>query len=152
VRQVTSRARNESFVGTDLTYADLDLMHEVVNWTEADTAATLRGQETIDGTPTYAIEFTPKHDDFPYKKIVVWLGTDDLVAGQTEFYADGTTRTKRARESDVKSVANHPVAHKVEIDTPATGSHTTMQLLDVKYDSGTQDDLFTQAALEQGDR
>src|SRR5262249_20014278 len=150
VRQVTSRARNESFVGTDLTYADLDLMHEVVNWTDADTAAVLRGQETIDGTPTYAIEFTPKHDDFPYKKIVVWLGTEDLVARQIEFYTDATTLAKRARESAIKSVANHPVAHTVEIDTPATGSHTTMQMIDVKYDSGLRDDLFTQAALEQG--
>jgi outer membrane lipoprotein-sorting protein len=152
VRQVTARTRNESFVGTDLTYGDLDLMQEVVNWTDQDTDAVLRGQETVDGTPAYAIEFTPKHESAAYKKIVVWLGRDDLVVRQIEFYADGTTLTKRLRESGIKMVGSHPVAHTVDVETPSTGSHTTMQLLDVKYDAGVDDDLFTQAALERGER
>jgi outer membrane lipoprotein-sorting protein len=152
VRQVTSRGRNESFVGTDLTYGDLDLMQEVVNWTEKDTDATLRGQETVDGAPTYAIEFTPKREGVAYKKIVVWLGTEDLEPRQIELFTDGSTPTKRLRESDFKTIGKHPVAHTVDIETLATGSHTSMQLLDVKYDSGISDDLFTQAALERGPR
>ncbi|MCI0635375.1 MAG: outer membrane lipoprotein-sorting protein, partial [Actinobacteria bacterium] len=138
--------------GTDLTYGDLDLMQEVVNWTDQDTDAVLRGEETIDGTATYAIEFKPKRDDVAYKKIVVWLGKDDLVARRIEFYADGTTLTKRLKESGIKSVGNHPVAHTVDVETPAAGTHTTMQLVDVKYDTGLDEDLFTQAALERGER
>jgi len=152
VRQVTSRGRNESFVGTDLTYGDLDLMQEVVNWTDKDTDATLRGQETIEGAATHVIEFTPKREGVAYKKIVVWLGTEDLVLRQIELFTDGTTLTKRLRESDIKTIGKVPVAHAIDVETPATGSRTSMQLLDVKYDAGVGDDLFTQSALERGPR
>jgi outer membrane lipoprotein-sorting protein len=152
VRQVTARSRNESFVGSDLTYGDLDLVQEVVNWTEQDTEAVLRGIEPIDGTPAYAIAFTPKREDVAYKKIVVWLGREDLVPRQIELFEDGTTLTKRLRQGEIKPIDNRPIPHRVEIDTLASGSHTTMQLLDVAYDKGVPDDRFTQSALERGDR
>src|SRR5881397_357335 len=78
VRQITARTRNESFVGTDLSYHDLDLIQELTSWTEDDARSSLRGEETVDGTPTYAIELVPRREDIGYKKIVVWLGRDDL--------------------------------------------------------------------------
>src|SRR5438876_5380784 len=68
VRQITARARNESFMGTDLSYHDLDLIQEMTSWTEADARSTLRGEATVDGTPTYAIEETPQREDIGYKK------------------------------------------------------------------------------------
>src|SRR5437899_11582909 len=42
VRQITARTRDESFVGTDLSYHDLDLVSEMPSWTEADARSQLR--------------------------------------------------------------------------------------------------------------
>src|SRR5262249_47223846 len=45
VRQITSRARNESFVGSDLSYQDLDIIQEMSAWSEDDARSSLRGEE-----------------------------------------------------------------------------------------------------------
>src|SRR5207244_11107108 len=79
VRQITARTRNESFVGTDLTYHDLDLVQEMTSWSEADAASHLRGDETLDGVASHVIELAPRREDIGYKRIVMWLGADDLV-------------------------------------------------------------------------
>src|SRR5262249_49850881 len=56
IRQITPRSRTESFVGTDLSYQDLDIIQEMSSWSEADARSSLRGEETVDGVPTYVIE------------------------------------------------------------------------------------------------
>src|SRR5436853_4739390 len=48
VRQITARTRNESFMGTDLSYHDLDIVQEMVSWAEGDARSSLRGEESLD--------------------------------------------------------------------------------------------------------
>ena len=67
-----------------------------------------------------------------------------------EFYEDGDEPLKRITQSDVKSVGPIPVAHKIEVQTPATKSSTTIEVSDVKFDQSLKDDLFTQRTLERG--
>src|SRR5438445_11075976 len=126
VRQITARTRNESFMGTDLSYHDLDLIQEMTSWTEADARSSLRGEETVDGIPTYAIEEVPQREDIGYKRVVVWLGHDDLVPRRLELYEDAAEPKKRIAQSDVKSIGAIPVPHHVEVATPAAGSHTVI--------------------------
>src|SRR5438034_11347731 len=75
VRQITARTRNESFVGTDLSYHDLDLIQEMPSWSEADATSKLRADETLSGVTTHVIELTPQREDIGYHRIVLWLGT-----------------------------------------------------------------------------
>ena len=150
VRQITARTRNESFMGTDLSYHDLDLIQEMTSWTEADARSSLRGEETVDGTPTWAIEEVPQREDIGYKKVVVWLGRDDLVPRRLELYEDATEPKKRIAQSDVKSIGAIPVAHHVEVATPGTGSHTVIEITDVQFNQKLDPDLFTQRYLERG--
>src|SRR4029450_5170100 len=89
VRQISPRSRSESFVGTDLSYQDLDIIQEMGGWSEEDARSSLRGEETIDGVPTYVIELAPQREDIGYQKIVLWLGRDDLLPRRLEFYGDG---------------------------------------------------------------
>src|SRR5881409_898793 len=143
VRQITARTRNESLMGTDLSYHDLDLIQEMTSWSEEDARSSLRGEETVDGTPTWAIEEVPQREDIGYKKIVVWLGRDDLVPRRLELYEDATEPKKRIAQSDVKSIGAIPVAHHVEVATPGTGSHTVIEITDVQFNQKLDPDLFT---------
>ncbi len=152
VRQITARTRNESFMGTDLSYHDLDLIQEMTSWTETDARSSLRGEETVEGTPTYAIEEVPQREDIGYKKIVVWLGHDDLVPRRLELYEDAAEPKKRIAQSDVKSIGAIPVPHHVEVATPAAGSHTVIEIADVQFNQKLDPDLFTQRYLERGGR
>ena len=93
VRQITPAARTESFVGTDLSYQDLDIIQEMSDLVGGRTPrSSLRGEETVDGVATYVIELRPQREDIGYQKIVLWLGRDDLVPRRLEFYDEAPSR------------------------------------------------------------
>jgi hypothetical protein len=150
VRQITSNTRNQSFVGTDLTYHDLDLLTEMTTWTEADASSSLRGEETIDGVACHVIDLASKRDDIGYKRIVLWLGRDDLVPRRIELFGDEAEPTKRINQSDIRKVGAIPVPYKTIVETPAAGSTTEVVIADTKFNQKVGDDTFTQAALEAG--
>lgn len=151
VRQITTRARGESFVGTDLTYADLDMIAEMTRWSEEDARSSLRGEETVEGAASWVIELRRQREDIPYGKIVLWLAKDDLVPRQLELYGEGSEPAKRIKQRDIRLVGAVPIPHEVEVTTLAKGSRTVVKTSAVKLDPGLADDLFTQRALERGE-
>jgi hypothetical protein len=149
-RQIAPRSRTESFVGTDLTYQDLDIIQEMAAWSDDDARSSLRGQETVDGVPTYVIELVPQRPDIQYKKIVLWLGRDDLMPRRLEFYGDASEPVKRVQQADLHDVGAIPVARHVEVETPAKGSKTVIESSDAAYDQQLDEALFRTDALERG--
>ncbi|HYR95389.1 MAG TPA: outer membrane lipoprotein-sorting protein [Candidatus Binatus sp.] len=152
VRQITARTRNESFMGTDLSYHDLDLIQEMTSWSEADARSTLRPEETLEGTPTHVIDLAPQRDDIGYRRIVLWLGKEDLVPRQLELYEEGGEPKKRLIQHDVRAIGSIPVAHRIEIATPGAGSHTVIEIADVQFNQKLDPELFSQRYLERGGR
>lgn len=150
VRQITARARSESFVGTDLSYRDLDIIQEMANWTEADATSNLRGEETVDGTATYIIELMPQREDIGYKKIVLWLAKDDLTPRRLDLFENGAEASKRIDMGEVRAVGVIPVAHRIQVSTLSTGSRTEIGVSDVKFNQGLKEGVFSQRYLEQG--
>jgi outer membrane lipoprotein-sorting protein len=150
VRQITASARKEKFVGTDLTYHDLDLVQEMTGWTEDDARSSLRGAEAVDGVQTWAIELVPKREDILYKRIVIWLGQDDLVPRRLEFYDEGEEPRRRITQSDIRMHGTVPFAGNVKAETPPQGSTTDIVVSDVQFNKGLADDIFTQRQLELG--
>jgi len=150
VRQIAANLQNESFIGSDLTYRDMNLLAAMSSWSENDAAANLRGEETVDGVACHLIEVTPKREDIGYKRILLWLGKEDLVLRKLELYADQPEPSKRITQSDVRRVGEIPVAYRMEVETPATGSHTEVEVTEAKFNQGLKDDLFTQRQLERG--
>jgi len=150
-RQITANMRDQSFVGTDLSYHDLDLLQEMVDWTEADAVSTLRGQEEVDGVACYVVELDPQREDIGYDKIVLWLGTDDLVPRKLEFFDGGTEPVKRMYQRKIERVGKVPVAREAEIARPQKGSRTVLEVAEVQFDRGLDDDIFTERSIEQGE-
>ena len=52
--------------------------------------------------------------------------------------------------SDVREAAGIPAAHKLEMRNERSGSHTTVDLTELKYNAGLDDEVFTQRRLEKG--
>jgi hypothetical protein len=152
VRQITANTRKESFVGTDLSYHDLDLISEMTSWTEDDAASSLAAEEPVAGVACHHVELAPKREDIGYKKVVLWLGKDDLVPRQIEFWEDGSDPKKRIKQSDVKSIGPIPLPHAIDVETPANGTKTAIVIADVQFNQNLEDDLFTQRYLERGGR
>lgn len=80
------------------------------------------------------------------------LGKNDLVPRQLEFYEDAAEPKKRLQQSEVRAVGAIPVAHDVEVKTVAAGTRTDIDISDVQFNQKLNPDLFTQRALERGER
>lgn len=156
IRQITSNIRNQSFVGTDFTYHDLDILTEMTSWTEADAASSLRGEETLDGVACHVIELTAKREDIGYTKIVLWLGKDDLVPRKLEFWGADGKLAKRIAQRDIRLTGKIPVSYATTVETmdpsdsTKVSSSTEVTILETQFNQKIADDFFTQRTLEQG--
>jgi outer membrane lipoprotein-sorting protein len=131
-RRIAGGARSERFVGTDLTYDDLDLITALPGWDRKDAESTLRGEEAVEGEPCHVIELHPTRDDVRYRTIVLWLAKSDLLARRLEFYGDGPT--------------------PVTVETPFEGTTTDIVISDTVFDVGPSAACFTRDTLEDPDK
>lgn len=151
VRQISSGARGESFVGTDFSYEDLAIMAEAVDWQDDKATASLVGQETIDGAACDIIELRPTGSaDVEYDSVRLWLGRDDQTIRKFEFRTADGTLAKTLLLSDIRTEKNIPTAYRLEMRNEQTGSHTTVVVSELSYDTGIADAEFTQRRLEKG--
>lgn len=162
VREVRASARGEPFVGSDLTFRDLDLLQALPTWTAEEAEARLVGETTIEGEVCHHIELSPRSEDVEYGRIVLWLTKDDLTlrrillqrvegnAVPRDELEDGDD--KRIELGRIEQAGSIPVAHRIEVETLGAGSRTIIERSDVKFDQGLEDDLFSEKALERGRR
>jgi len=149
-RQIATRLRDESFMSTDFSYRDLDIVAEFQRWPEAAAPSRLIGEESVDGHATDVIELHPTMDGMPYGRIVVWMDRTELTPRRLEFRdADGAV-IKTLALADIRPVGAIPTPHRLDMRTSAKGTHTVVEFPEVAYDTNLADDLFTQRALERG--
>jgi outer membrane lipoprotein-sorting protein len=151
-RRITSQLRDQSFMGTDFSYRDLEILAEIRGWTEAQAASALAGSEDVDGHACWVIALTPTAHDGGYGKIVLSLDKELLVLRKLVFHDAGGAVVKTLTQSDVKNVGAIPTAYHMDMQTPAKGSHTDVASTEVKYDTGLADDFFTERQLQRGPR
>jgi outer membrane lipoprotein-sorting protein len=151
-RRITARLRDESFMGTDFSYRDLEILGEIQGWTEDEAGSRLVGQEAIDGHACHVIELRPQQDGVPYERIVMWMDEADLVPRKLDFYDQDGEHTKTLALTDIRALGPIPTAHHLEMRNLKAGSRTIVELAEVVHDAGLSDDLFTQRYLERGGR
>jgi len=150
VRQIAPQSKSESFMGTDFSYRDLELLTDVFEWTEDEAPARLVSTEQIDGVDAAIIELTPKSKDVGYQRIRVAMTKPDLMIRRMEFFGSGDTPKKQLRLDDVRLLGAIPTAFRLEMVQPQAGSKTEVDVVDVRYDQKLSEDLFTTRALERG--
>jgi hypothetical protein len=148
-RRVT-RPAGEAFMGSDLTYGDVDLLRAIATWSENDVTATLAGKEEVDGVPTVVLALVPKQADIEYPRVIVWLGAGDLIARRIDLRTGEADTRKRVWQTDVRDAAGIPIPRKVTVETVAAGTRTEIAVTEVAVNEGLDDALFTQSALERG--
>jgi len=139
-RRFAGQMKDEGLMGTDLTSAELDLLHDSVAWTAAEMRPTLRGTERIDGVEAYGLEVGQAKG---YQRILFWVGATDFVLRRLELYGAEATALKRIRQSDVRFVGAVPVPSRTEVETPAAGTRSVFEVVEVQFDRGFSDDVFS---------
>lgn len=156
-RRFAGQMHDEGLLGTDLTAGDLDLMRDTLRWTTAAMRPTVRGPERVADADTYGLEFGKAVlGTLPvtaqYERVVLWIGTDDLVLRQVELYGDAGTPLKRILQRDVRFVGKVPVPARIEVETPGTGTRSTFELVEAEFDAGFPDDVFSLPLLASPNR
>lgn len=149
-RRITAELRNESFMGTDFSYQDLEILAEIQGWTEEEAPSTLVGEEPIAGSPCHVIGLRPQQDRMAYGRIQLWLDRDKLVPRRMDFFDKDDTAVKSLTFDRIEDIGSFPTPHVLEMRSLKKGSRTRLEASDVKYDAGLSDDLFTQRYLERG--
>lgn len=144
-KRITGKQREQKFMGTDLTYADLqgkDLRNALlVRLADGD----------VGGTAAYVIEARPKDPlDSPYTKTVVWVHQQAFVPLKVEFYGKDDALVKVLSVRRLEKKADIWVATESLVKDLQTGSETRMQVTHIDVAKKFSSSDFDARALAGG--
>lgn len=143
VRRIAGAGRYKSFMGSDLTYYDME------DRSFEDSVYLLKGEEDVEylqdgksiSVPCWIIECIPQTDS-PYASTLVWIGKNDFLVSRSEMY--------NSRKMLVKSVHIMSVIRQKGVIVPvktlivnASGHRTLLLMENVEIDLSLPDDLFS---------
>ncbi len=145
VKRISGNQRNQRFMGTDLTYADLESRSlRRANLTRLADAA-------VGGNPTYVIEAKPKEgSDSEYGRTVSWIHTVSFVPLKIEFYDQRgallkTLLVKRLEKKDGRWVVMDSTVENVQ-----AGTATQLTVDSIDFAAKLAESEFTERALAGG--
>jgi hypothetical protein len=148
IRRVESQAQSGSFMGSELSYADIATPHlEDSKYTARPDADC--GDPSIK-VPCLVVESTPATDAVRertgYSKTVQWLRPDCFMAVRAEFYdLEGQLikKLQASRITEVDPTRHKWMAEKLRIDNVKTGKFTELEFSQIKVNTGLADSTFT---------
>lgn len=148
IRRVTIRDPGDSFLGSDLTYADIS-GRDIKADQHTLTQALKRGNQDV-----FAVESVPVNKSSAlYSKTVSWFVKDkdwkSCVKRQVDFYDKKGEPLKR-QVLKWQQVKNAWVWSEVLVKNVQTGHSSIFRVTDVKINLGLQDDMFSERALSLG--
>lgn len=142
-RRISGTQRNASFVGTDYTYADLDLRDI------DDSSKTRLADEKVGGQDCWVVEVVPSASDSDYGKVDLWIAKESALPLRIRFYdADGNER-KRMTVSDVKKVEGRWVITASKLVDLKRQHTTEMKVTDIDLRDDIPLEQFEERALER---
>ena len=150
-RRLADAARDENFMGTDLSYRDLELIVRIQQWNDDESTATLGPEQMIDGHKCNVVTLVPKNEEFPhYGKYILYFGTDDQLLWRVDVYDLEDRLFKRVALGHYERLGHYATAMESDVATLPYGTHTTYKMRDVRYDTEVPPGTFDVANLEGG--
>lgn len=147
IRRVTIRDPGDSFLNSNLTYADV-----TDRALEADEHRYL-GVQNVDDIDFHIVESIPREQNPLYGKRVFWfLKTDDwdeCVTTRIDYY-DTSGELLKDQFIRWQRIDKAWVWERVLVRNRQTGSASVFELSDMHVNSGLQDDLFSSRSLQRG--
>jgi hypothetical protein len=142
-RRVAIHGAGDAFVGSDFTYADFGRVR-----IEAGTHR-LSGEETVGGRPCVMIETMNQHPTLPYAKLISALDRVQALPLRTEYYDEHGRLTRVGSLDEIVEIDGWPTPVRITMTNEVDGGHSTIKLVDVRYNVGIEPGLFTVENLEK---
>ncbi|NQU63546.1 MAG: outer membrane lipoprotein-sorting protein [SAR324 cluster bacterium] len=146
VKRISSDSKSDYFMGSDFTYDDLGDRHP------SDDVHKLLREETLDGSPCYVVESTPKDNEYMYSKTVTWIIKDKWIGQKKEFYDEDGEHLKTLAVKKYENISGFWVILHSQMQNIQKKHTTDMELNSVKINSGIADSQFTERMMRRGIR
>lgn len=151
--RIASGDKSGSFMGTDLTYADMTSKDP-----DAYTYVMVDANAEVDGEPCWQIEATPKTDkekaETGYMKTQLWVSKSKLMTLQAKAWVISGKRLKYTKFSDIEQIDGVWVPKTVTVRTMRNSeleSQSILRLSEVELNGADVSDAdFTEQRLERG--
>jgi outer membrane lipoprotein-sorting protein len=140
-RRIAAHVKNTKFAGTDFTYEDMEAKRYSEKWIPE----LLKKEEN-----SYVLQLKPKKGvKSDYSKLVMWVRIDNFYPTKIEFYDKGNKLYKVMVSKKIEKVSGYWVAKEVEMEDLKGKHKTKMLLIDVKFDTGLSNEVFTERYLSR---
>ena len=139
-KRIESKAKTQRFMNTEFSYEDLE------SFNQSDEQYFLKDEENIDGTHCYIIEVIG-HTQTQYKRRLVWIDSENWLLRRVEFYDKSNKLYKVLTISEYQGFENFNFSTKLIMKNIQTGSHTVMDVSNIKYNIDLPDSYFTKDSL-----
>lgn len=147
VKRISGSQRNQRFMGTDLTYADLE-SREL-----KDVNAKRLPDVELGGKLVYVIEAIPKNPDdkdVQYGKTISWIHKKSFVPLKTEFYDKNLRLLKKLTVRKLEKKSGNWIAMDSVVTNVQRKTKTRLQIQNIEFDVKLGANEFTQRALSGG--
>ncbi len=144
VRRIASSEKSSRFMGTEVTYEDMENRK-----VDKDTHTLLR-EELLDGKKVYVVESVPKDgEESQYGKFISWVRPDIWIPVKIEFYDKDDELLKIMTVSKIEEVQGIWTTMESEMENVQEGRKTVLIIETIKYNVSIPDDYFTERYLEK---
>lgn len=143
VRRIASSSKNDSFFGTEFSYADL-------NTRELDEDAhTLVKKEAFNEIECYLVESIPQNPKDAYSKILNWVDPNNWIILKTEYYDEKGSHMKTLLR-EWEKIQDIWTSVKLSMGNHQNGNKTFVKVDNVKYNTEIDDGMFNERTLKRG--
>lgn len=145
VRRISAEKKNDSFMGSDFTYEDLSARHPSL-----DTHRII-GTEIVDGRTVYVVESLPA-DDSAYRRTVSWIADEIWIGLRRDFYDRSENLIKTLEVEEYREIDGFWTIERMTMTNGDSGHSTTMELTDLRFNTGMEESLFSERTMTRGVR
>ncbi len=145
VKRIAAREKGEEFMGSDFTYEDMggrDLDDDHFN---------LLGSELLNDEDCYVVEAIPIDDNTSYSRRVAWVSKEKWITLKVDFYDKNNQLLKMMTIDEVSKDGRYWSVRKMRMENVQSEHKTLMEINDIQYDTGLQDNYFTERFLMRVD-
>ncbi len=147
IRRVSVRDPGDSFLGSDLTYGDIEAR------AVADDLHSILKEEVVGDTEYYVVESKPHEKGSMYSKKVSWYkktaDASECVREKTEYY-DTRGNLLKKQELAWQRIGDAWAWDNVVVQNVQTGHSSIFKVTDVKVGVGLKDRRFTERGMKKG--
>ena len=144
VKRISGSSKDNEFMGSDFTYADMEKRHP-----DEDTHKLLKS-ETLNGEDCWVVEVVPKDEDDMYSKKIVWISKSKLLPVRIDFYDEDGELLKTLTVNDIRKTGKYWVITDETMHNKQKNHKTHIVISNMKVDQGLSDSKFTQRAMRKG--